>query len=72
MPASHRHQKSTALGMFTARFVSACRVWVWGRNVFSALPHVQSCGQRLTLLMMMLNRLSVIRVIRLRIWMDQA
>lgn len=72
MPASHRHQKSTALGMFTVRFISACRDWVWGRNVFDALPHVQSCGQRLTLLMMMLNRLSVIRVIRLRIWMDQA
>ena len=71
MPASHRHQKSTALGMFTVRFVSACRDWVWGRNVFDALPHVQSCGQHLTLLMIF-KRFSVIRVIRLRIWMGQA
>ena len=61
MSASHRHQKSTALGMFTVRFISGCRDWVWGRNVFNALPHVQSCGQRLTLLMMS-NRRSVIRV----------
>ena len=71
MSASHRHQKSTALGMFTVRFISGCRDWAWGRNVFDALPHVQPCGQRLTLLMM-LNRLSVIRVIRLRIWLGQA
>lgn len=71
MSASHRYQKSTALGMFTVRFIIGCRDWEWGRNVFNALPHVRSCGQRLTLLMM-LNRFSVIRVIRLRIWMGQA